>query len=164
MGKRLEDTLAFRYALELETFAYKNFEKSPNKGKKLVSDIINEISICTDAITDAFYMPNKELEGKYSALSCAYSHMKRCERKLDIAVSNMLNIISHETRAKYDLIIEQLDINLARWSNSIAKKINGEDEIELRSSQISAVMPVGETNYNEGVQQALRETARKDVE
>lgn len=141
---------AYRCAHGLEVLLYKTFSKAPNKYKKLFSDIIVDAGNCCDAVTDAFYIPSDQEEGKLYALRCAYSAMKKIERRLDIAVNHEVNAISNETRARYDMVIDKLDINLKRWSNSLSKKCGGEAiEQEIRESQIPAVTPVGETNYYE---------------
>ncbi len=120
---------AFRYAKGLEMMAYKTFVKVKNRDKKLFSDIISDISGCCDAVTDAFFMPKDSTEEKIYALRCAYSYLKRVERKLDVAVSNEMNAISLELRAKYDIAIEKLDLNLRRWSNSLSNQ-TGDEIIE----------------------------------
>ena len=150
----LNNCEAFKYAKGLETMAYKSFVKVNNRDKKLFSDIVSDISNCCDAVTDAFYLPNDHIEEKSYALKCAYANMKRVERKLDVAVNSEINAITLETRAKYDIAIEKLDLNLRRWSNSLSKKYGGETiEKDILKGQISAVKPVGATeDYEDTLQ------------
>ena len=130
----------YQDAMILERMTYRTEHKIMNKYKKLWKDIIEEASAICDGISDAYYMPKENLEGKYDAACFAMSHLVRLERKLDIANSPDVQTISNDVRAKYDIQIHKVRINLEGWSNSLRKKISE----SVR--QISAVTPVEETS------------------
>lgn len=119
----------------LEVMAYQSETKSPHKYKRLWVDIIACVSACCDAMSDAYFIPKGNLDAKYNALSFAMSNLVKMERKLDIANSHDVQALNNEYRAKFDLQIHKVKVNLAGWLNSTHGKM---------VSQISAVMPVGE--------------------
>lgn len=139
-GADIRNLEVYQDAMILERMTYRTEHKIMNKYKKLWKDIIEEASAICDGISDAYYMPKENLEGKYDAACFAMSHLVRLERKLDIANSPDVQTISNDVRAKYDIQIHKVRINLEGWSNSLRKKISE----SVR--QISAVTPVEETS------------------
>lgn len=139
-GADIRNLEVYQDAMILERMTYRTEHKIMNKYKKLWKDIIDEASAICDGISDAYYMPKENFEGKYDAACFAMSHLVRIERKLDIANSPDVQTISNDVRAKYDIQIHKVRINLEGWSNSLRKKISE----SVR--QISAVTPVEETS------------------
>lgn len=139
-GADIRNLEVYQDAMVLERMTYRTEHKIMNKYKKLWKDVIDEASAICDGICDAYYMPKENFEGKYDAACFAMSHLVRLERKLDIANSPDVQTISNEVRAKYDIQIHKIRINLEGWSNSLRKKISE----SVR--QISAVTPVEETS------------------
>ena len=139
-GADIRNLEVYQDTMVLERMTYRTEHKIMNKYKKLWKDVIDEASAICDGICDAYYMPKENFEGKYDAACFAMSHLVRLERKLDIANSPDVQTISNEVRAKYDIQIHKIRINLEGWSNSLRKKISE----SVR--QISAVTPVEETS------------------
>lgn len=139
-GADIRNLEVYQDAMILERMTYRTEHKIMNKYKKLWKDIIDEASAICYGISDAYYMPKENFEGKYDAACFAMSHLVRLERKLDIANSPDVQTISNDVRAKYDIQIHKVRINLEGWSNSLRKKISE----SVR--QISAVTPVEETS------------------
>lgn len=147
-GTEVRNLEVYQDAMILERMTYRTEHKIPNKAKKLWKDIIDEASAVCDGICDAYHIPKDNVQGKFDAACFATSHLMRLERKLDIANCPDVQAISNEIRAKYDIQIHRVRVNLDGWSNSLLKKIlaqNSNTSISNDSvSQVSAVTPVGE--------------------